>query len=142
MSRPKITFAAPTVDSENAGELAAFYARLLGWNKVYEDARYVIISPVEDGTPIIFQTVEIYEKPVWPWQKGTQGPMAHLDFNVENLEEAAQYAMECGATRSSEPPSGTLAVMIDPAGHPFCLVRPPDASPLAEALSSNESTNQ
>lgn len=49
--------------------------------------------------------------------------MTHLDFAVNQLEEAVQYAVSCGATVAEQQFSEHWRVMIDPAGHPFCLCR-------------------
>jgi predicted enzyme related to lactoylglutathione lyase len=50
----------------------------------------------------------------------------HLDFIVEDVESAAQQALNAGA-RLEEPIAtfawGKLALMADPFGHGFCLVQ-------------------
>ena len=58
---------------------------------------------------------------MWPEKPEAQQQMAHLDFAVNNLEEAVQYAIQCGATMAEEQFSDSWRVMIDPSGHPFCL---------------------
>ena len=58
---------------------------------------------------------------MWPEKPEAQQQMAHLDFAVNNLEEAVHYAIHCGATIAEEQFSDSWRVMIDPAGHPFCL---------------------
>lgn len=50
-----------------------------------------------------------------------QQQMAHLDFAVNNLEEAVQYAIECGATMAENNFRGES--YDRPAGHPFVYVR-------------------
>ena len=47
--------------------------------------------------------------------------MAHIDFLVENLDEAVAHALKCGATKSEVQYYETSATMFDPEGHPFCL---------------------
>ena len=47
--------------------------------------------------------------------------MAHLDFAVNDLEKAVQHAVRCGAAVAEEQFSDAWRVMLDPAGHPFCL---------------------
>ena len=47
--------------------------------------------------------------------------MAHLDFAVDDLEQAVQYAVRCGASVADAQFSEGWRVMLDPAGHPFCL---------------------
>ncbi|AUA29227.1 hypothetical protein HMPREF3081_09735 [Clostridium sp. HMSC19D02] len=56
-----------------------------------------------------------------PEKPESQQQMAHMDFAVKDLEEAVQYAIHCGATIAEEQFTDDWRVMIDPAGHPFCL---------------------
>jgi len=51
---------------------------------------------------------------------GSTAADAHLDFAVNDLEEAVQHAINCGATMAAEQFSEEWRVMFDPAGHPFC----------------------
>lgn len=41
--------------------------------------------------------------------------------DADNLAEAEQHALECGATKAEMQYYGTSTVMFDPEGHPFCL---------------------
>ncbi len=109
------------IDCDDAGILAEFYSKLLGWEWTHPQANgwAAITSPV--GFVIAFQEVENYQSPVWPWQPGKQGQMQHLDFYVDNLEDAVQYAIGLGAKLADEQYFRTSRTMIDPAGHPFCL---------------------
>jgi hypothetical protein len=45
----------------------------------------------------------------------------HLDIEVDDLEQAVSYAVEVGATLADFQPQQHVRVMLDPAGHPFCL---------------------
>ncbi|HFL3852735.1 TPA: VOC family protein [Clostridioides difficile] len=56
-----------------------------------------------------------------PEKPESQQQMAHMDFAVNDLEEAVQYAIHCGATIAEEQFTDDWRVMIDPAGHHFCL---------------------
>lgn len=109
------------IDCADAGVMAEFYSKILNWECRHHHANgwAAITSPT--SMVIAFQEIENYTPPVWPWQKGKQGQMLHLDFYVENLEEAVQYAIQCGAKLASEQYYKTSRTMIDPAGHPFCL---------------------
>ena len=40
---------------------------------------------------------------------------------VDDLEQAVAYAVEVGAEQAEYQPQETVRVMLDPAGHPFCL---------------------
>lgn len=109
------------IDCGNAGVLAGFYSRLLGWEWTHPCANgwAAITSPT--GMVMAFQEVEGYEPPVWPWENGKQGQMLHFDFYVNDLEEAVKFAVECGAKIADEQYFRTSRTMLDPAGHPFCL---------------------
>lgn len=109
------------IDCKDAGVLAQFYSRLLGWEWTHPQANgwAAITSPT--GTVMAFQEVEDYLPPVWPWQSGKQGQMIHLDFYVDDLDGAVKFAVECGAKVAEEQYFRTSRTMIDPAGHPFCL---------------------
>lgn len=109
------------IDCNNAGILAEFYSKLLGWEWTHPRANgwAAVTSPT--GMVLAFQEVEEYQPPVWPWEKGKQGQMLHLDFYVENLEEAVKYAVELGAGLAEQQYFRTSRTMFDPEGHPFCL---------------------
>ena len=109
------------IDCADAGIMADFYSKLLGWEWTHPQANgwAAITSPT--GSVIAFQEVEGYQPPVWPWQEGKQGQMLHIDIWVDDLEESVQYAIECGAKLADEQFFRTSRTMIDPAGHPFCI---------------------
>ena len=114
------------LDSGNSEELSAFYEKLLGWIRIDhkpDDEWIVVHSGKNDGSPgLIFQQVENYERPVWPGVSGRQQQMLHLDFHVDDLDEGVAYALSCGATLSEIQLEDSLRVMLDPAGHPFCVL--------------------
>lgn len=114
-----------TLDCKNPHELAKFYAELLHWEIPYHDGEYACIGAPGTGQGaypgITFQGNPDYIPPVWPDRAGEQQQMAHLDFAVNNVEEAVRYAIQCGARIADEQFSDGWTVMIDPAGHPFCL---------------------
>jgi hypothetical protein len=47
--------------------------------------------------------------------------MMHLDFQVGDLESAVEEARALGARDADAQFQPNAHVMIDPAGHPFCL---------------------
>jgi catechol 2,3-dioxygenase-like lactoylglutathione lyase family enzyme len=107
-------------DCKNADTLADFYSNLFGWEKTLSGNGWAgVHSP--QGVILAFQTVEEYVPPVWPWKTGEQQQMAHIDFKVDNLTEAVEYAIVCGAIKSEVQYFETSVVMFDPEGHPFCL---------------------
>lgn len=114
-----------TIDCKNALELAQFYAKLLKWEIPYHDAEWALAAPKgakQGGYPcLMFQTNEDYVPPVFPDQADAQQQMAHIDFAVNDLATAVEYAKACGATLCSQQFSNQHSILFDPSGHPFCL---------------------
>lgn len=109
------------IDCSDASIMAKFYSKLLGWEWTHPRANGWAAITSSTGSVIAFQEVEGYEPPVWPWEKGKQGQMLHIDIWVDDLEEAVEYAIECGAKLAEGQYFRTSRTMIDPAGHPFCI---------------------
>lgn len=115
------------LDAPDARELARFYQRLLGWRIFHESEAWADLAPSEDGGyNLAFATEPKYVRPVWPTEDGRPQMMLHLDFEVDDLEQAVAHAVECGAELASYQPQDAVRVMLDPAGHPFCLYLDPD----------------
>ena len=113
------------LDSGNSEELSDFYQKLLGWTKYgHKPDEFIVVSKGErNGTPeLIFQEIENYVRPVWPDTSGKQQQMIHLDFHVDDLEEGVKHALNCGAVLSEVQLEDSWRVMLDPAGHPFCIL--------------------
>jgi len=121
----KIKMYSFTVDCKEPLELAKFYASLLGWEvlPVDEDWAYTYAPGTKQGAypSILFQRNPDYVPPVWPEEPEAQQKMAHLDFAVNDLEKAVSHAVNCGAIVADTQYSNEWRVMLDPAGHPFCL---------------------
>ena len=107
-------------DCLNANELADFYVKMTGWKKELSSGEWAGLRTPE-GILLVFQTVENYVPPIWPWKNGEQQQMVHIDFKVDNLKEAEEFAIINGAKKSDIQFFDTSTVMFDPAGHPFCL---------------------
>jgi hypothetical protein len=61
---------------------------------------------------------------VWPTRKpGEQQMMLHLDIQVDDLAGEVERAVGLGATLHGYQPQDDVRVLLDPAGHPFCLWR-------------------
>jgi catechol 2,3-dioxygenase-like lactoylglutathione lyase family enzyme len=101
--------------------LGAFYARLLGWSVITNDPAWVRVRPPSGGSGLSFQLETDYVPPVWPPQPGAQQMMSHLDIAVEDLATGVAWAIDVGATLADFQPQADVRVMLDPAGHPFCL---------------------
>ena len=110
------------LDAPDARELAYFYARLLDWQIFNESDGWVDLAPSQDaGYNMAFATEANYARPVWPYVEGKPQMSIHLDLEVDNLEEAVAHAVDVGAELASYQPQEHVRVMLDPAGHPFCL---------------------
>ncbi len=112
-----------TLDAPDAHELARFYARLLGW-ELYPDAagNGASVAPSADaGYNLGFQTEPHYVRPVWPARPGEPQMSMHLEIEVDDLDEAVAHAVASGAELADFQPQPDVRVMLDPAGHPFCL---------------------
>jgi catechol 2,3-dioxygenase-like lactoylglutathione lyase family enzyme len=101
--------------------LMRFYHQLTGMEieDVGADAFPVISA---HGVSLLFQQVEGYRPPTWPTQE--RGQQIHLEFVTDDIPAAVAYAESIGATAAPVPPEDDYAVMLDPAGHPFCLALP------------------
>lgn len=122
----KIKMYSFTMDCKDPHELAKFYAALLNWEIAFYNEEYACVGApgTNQGTypGITFQRNSEYKPPVWPEKPESQQQMAHMDFAVNDLEEAVQYEIHCGATIAEEQFTDDWRVMIDPAGHPFLLM--------------------
>ena len=111
------------LEAPDAQALARFYSELLGWEiaKQSPDEEEAAIAPPDGVAYIGFQKSAHYVRPVWPSAKGAQRITMHLDFEVTDLPAAVAHALELGAEEADHQPQANVRVMLDPAGHPFCL---------------------
>lgn len=109
------------LDAPDARALGDFYARLLGWRVVKNDPDWVTLAPTDGVAYLAVQTAQGYTPPVWPSQPGQQQMMLHLDIEVDDVDAAVEEAIAQGARLADHQPQDDVRVMLDPAGHPFCL---------------------
>jgi predicted enzyme related to lactoylglutathione lyase len=109
------------IEAPDPAALARFYSTLLGWPIGHEEPGTTILAPPEGPIFLVFQQATDYERPVWPPVDGEQRPMIHFDFQVGDLDEAVAEAIELGASMATAQPNDRVRVLVDPAGHPFCL---------------------
>jgi predicted enzyme related to lactoylglutathione lyase len=105
------------IDCPDPGALATFYGAILDW-KVDVSADWAEVRS-EDGQCISFQQVADYTPPRWPDQQVPQ--QMHLDVIVDDLDAAEAAVLGLGASKPEHQPGTTFRVLLDPAGHPFCL---------------------
>lgn len=121
---PHLSFTAVVLDGPDAGALAAFYRRLLGWEVAAEEPGWVKLVPPGGGAGLSFATEPDYVRPTWPSTPEAQQMMLHLDFEVADLTEATAHALTCGATLADHQPQPDVHVLLDPVSHPLCLWTP------------------
>ena len=107
-----------SIDAPDAAILAHFYADLLDLEVLHEGEGYAMIGR-EGTTPIGFGTVAAFTAPTWPDSGRKQ---FHFDIAATDPAATTTRAIELGATRPDDQPGGDRwTVLLDPAGHPFCV---------------------
>ncbi|MEU6751905.1 VOC family protein [Spirillospora sp. NPDC046719] len=105
------------LDCADPKALAEFYRHLTGWEITQSDGdtAYLGDGPVQ----LAFQRVDGYKGPGWP----ADGKHAHLDFKVDDVDEAVRRFEALGAAKPEfQPGAGGWTVLTDPEGHPFCIM--------------------
>ena len=110
-------FPSIVIDCPDAAAPASFYAALLDW-KAEISPNWADVR-AEYGQCISFQQVADYTPPRWPGQQVPQ--QMHLDVIVDDLDAAESAVLDLGATKHEHQPGTSFRVLLDPAGHPFCL---------------------
>jgi catechol 2,3-dioxygenase-like lactoylglutathione lyase family enzyme len=129
---PRLRLTSVTIGAPDPRELAAFYARLLGWTVTAsdparpgyppEDGWAQVRPPAgEEGPRLNFEYEAEFTRPVWPSVAGEQHITEHLDIAVTDLDSSVAWALEQGAALADYQPQDDVRVLLDPAGHPFCL---------------------
>ncbi len=122
----EIRFQLVALDCPDPVTLARFYGALLDRDLVIDDGDDPLepewVDLASDGGPTLaFQRVAHYVAPTWP--DGPVPQQLHLDFLVDDLLDGEARAIALGATLAAHQPGRDFRVFLDPAGHPFCLVR-------------------
>ena len=106
------------LDCDDPGQLSAFWAELLGGEVTFSNDDFAAVKT--DRVWLAATRVEKYLPPSWP--DGTVPKQLHLDLAVDDLDEAERTAISLGAVRvGTQPAPDRYLVLLDPAGHPFCL---------------------
>jgi len=112
--------ASVSLDCTDPSALADFYGALLGLRRIFTSPDGGVIA-LSDGTmAVTMMRAEGHVAPTWPGP-GQQQQM-HLDVSVSDLEQAVADAVGLGAREVDHQSRPELwRVLLDPAGHPFCL---------------------
>jgi hypothetical protein len=114
-SRLSLRVAAVSLDCGDHEELARFYASLLAGTLLWTREKSAAVE--SGGVVLVMQHVAGYQPPAWP---GT--PVVHLDLNGDApVGELERHAVALGARPVYPQPDPRWRVLLDPAGHPFCI---------------------
>ncbi|WP_128374605.1 VOC family protein [Streptomyces cavernae] len=123
---PLVTTAVVVLDCAEPERLAGFYKELLETDETEATANRVEIKG-DDGTRLAFRRDVNATPPSWPRPENSL--QVHLDFLVEDLDEAERRVVSLGGrpltTRDADGPFEERG-FADPAGHSFTMrcVRP------------------
>jgi catechol 2,3-dioxygenase-like lactoylglutathione lyase family enzyme len=114
------------IDCLDAGPMARFYERLLGFEvRAFQPPHWAQLFPADGGVHLNIQGEADYVPPVWPEQPDEQAKMLHLEVQVDDLDAAVATAIDAGGTQAPwQPPDRDptrIRIVLDPAGHPLCL---------------------
>lgn len=102
--------------------LSRFYAELLGYAVHDDEPDWHYLAAPDDSVALSVQDEPTHQAPVWPQTEQAQQIQAHLEVRVDGgLEAAVHRAVALGATLAAYQSQDDVRVLLDPAGHPFCL---------------------
>jgi hypothetical protein len=119
--RSKTDWWGVVLEAPDAHALADFYSSLLGWPVSVAEENGAAIQVPGTSSYLSFDSSPDYVPPVWPAAEGHQRMMMHIDIAVDDVAAAVADALELGATLAEFQPQEDVRVLLDPAGHPFCL---------------------
>lgn len=120
MSDPVGRLAAVSLDCPDPDRLAEFYSALLGLKEVVAAPDRSVIAVADQHWCLTMMKVDDHVPPQWPG--GPQKQQIHLDVSVDDLDASVEKAVALGArVAETQPGPDVWRVLIDPAGHPFCL---------------------
>lgn len=107
-----------TIDCPRPRQLAEFYQRIGGGEIFVSDDFFTELRI--GAFSIGFQRDPHHRPPTWPDPEVPQ--QCHVDFSTPDLDGAEAQALEAGAVKAThQPEPEVFRVLLDPAGHPFCL---------------------
>ena len=107
-----------TLDCAEPRPLAEFWAAMLGGKVVFTTAQAVGVRA--EHMWLSAMHVDGYRPPTWP--DDAVPKQIHFDLDVGDLGAAVNAAEQLGAVAAEfQPAPEARRIMLDPAGHPFCL---------------------
>ena len=109
---------AVSLDSSDPTGLASFYRQLLDLEVFFESDDFVALK----GAGILITTQRVPEHVAPSWPTGPAPKQLHLELAVTDLDQAEAAALALGAAKAdTQPAPDRWRVLLDPAGHPFCI---------------------
>lgn len=106
------------LDCSDPEALARFWAELIGGELAYTSEAFCAVKA--GGTWLATVRIPDYQEPSWP--DGPRPKQMHLDLATHDLDAAEAEAIRLGARKADvQPQPDRWRVLLDPAGHPFCL---------------------
>lgn len=110
--------AAVSIDAADPRPVAEFYRRLLELETAFETDDFVALK----GAAVLITVQRVADHVVPDWPAASVPKQVHLELAVDDLDAAERLALSLGAVRPEEQPAPEKwVVLVDPAGHPFCL---------------------
>jgi catechol 2,3-dioxygenase-like lactoylglutathione lyase family enzyme len=116
---PAVRLLAVTLDCADPVALVRFYSEALDLPVTVSTPGFVLVG--REGSPGLgFYRVDDYRPPTWP--ESAVPKQVHLDLGVDDLDAAQARLIALGAVEPEvQPLPHKRRVLLDPAGHPFCI---------------------
>lgn len=105
-----------TLDTAEVAPLAEFWSAALEWPAVAVTDDYAMLQGPSHALGI--GRTPDFQAPKWPDHGHKQ---FHFDLSADDIEAAVTRLIELGATQPESQPGTGWVVLLDPAGHPFCV---------------------
>jgi catechol-2,3-dioxygenase len=113
-----IRLGAVSFDASDVTALADFWRELLGLEIIWTSDTFIALGGA--GIALTVQYAEDHQPSDWP--AGSVPKQMHLELAVDSLDDSQEKAIALGASVAAHQPSPERwRVLIDPAGHPFCV---------------------
>ncbi|CPR08583.1 glyoxalase/bleomycin resistance protein/dioxygenase [Mycobacterium bohemicum DSM 44277] len=113
-----VRLGAVSIDCADPAALADFYKNVLDVGVMFSSEDFVALQGA--GVLLTFQRVADHQPPSWP--TGAVPKQLHLELAVKDLDAAEARIIGLGAAKADvQPNPDNWRVLIDPAGHPFCI---------------------
>jgi catechol 2,3-dioxygenase-like lactoylglutathione lyase family enzyme len=108
-----------TLDCDDPVKVRDFWAAMLGGKVAHTSENFV---GVELASGMWIGAVRSPGHKPAEWPEGDTPQQFHLDLAVDDLDEAEKAALDLGAAKADhQPDPDKWRVLLDPAGHPFCV---------------------